>query len=96
MESLGLEIYLDEHINATYYLLRVMKYDEPKTTEKTIGLYSHKDANALSILYQNKVDGLEVQTKDGEWITVKPSPNCFIVIIGESLNVSHFLNFHFP
>ncbi|KAJ4835316.1 hypothetical protein Tsubulata_942120 [Turnera subulata] len=83
VESLGLEKYKDEIMNSNYYLLRVMKYDVPKPGEKNIGLVSHKDLNVMTILHQNN-DGLEIQTKTGEWITVKTSPDSFIVMTGES------------
>ncbi|KAJ7951842.1 2-oxoglutarate-dependent dioxygenase [Quillaja saponaria] len=85
LESLGVEKYLDEHMNSTNYLLRVMKYKEPQTKEAKLGLNSHTDKNIVTILYQNQVEGLEVQTKDGAWFTVKPSPESFIVMIGDSL-----------
>ncbi|KAK9281858.1 hypothetical protein L1049_004764 [Liquidambar formosana] len=85
LESLGVEKYYDEHKESTNYLLRVMKYKGPQTTETKLGLTSHTDKNIMTILYQNQVDGLEVQTKGGEWINVKPSPNSFIVMIGDSL-----------
>ncbi|XP_065868788.1 probable 2-oxoglutarate-dependent dioxygenase AOP1 isoform X1 [Euphorbia lathyris] len=86
-ESFGVEKYLDEHLNSTYNILRLNKYEAPQTSEKKIGLRDHTDKNTTSILYQNQTDGLEVQTKDGEWINVKFSPNSFVVIIGESFNV---------
>lgn len=85
LESLDLEKYLDEHMDSTNYLLRVMKYKGPKTTETKLGLNSHTDKNIVTILCQNQVDGLEVQTKNGEWINVTPSPNSFIAMIGDSL-----------
>ncbi|XVF74660.1 hypothetical protein PTKIN_Ptkin13bG0129300 [Pterospermum kingtungense] len=85
LESFDLEKYMDEHMDSTNYLLRVMKYKGPKTTETKLGLNSHTDKNIVTILYQNEVDGLEVQTKDGEWIDVKPTKDSFIVMIGESL-----------
>ncbi|KAJ4835318.1 hypothetical protein Tsubulata_042120 [Turnera subulata] len=85
LESLGLEKYLDEHMDSTNYLLRVMKYKGPQSTDTKLGLTSHTDKNIVTILYQNDVVGLEVQTKDGEWITVKPSPDSFTVMIGDSL-----------
>ncbi|KAJ4835320.1 hypothetical protein Tsubulata_842121 [Turnera subulata] len=72
VESLGLEKYMDEIMNATYYLLRV-------------GIYAHKDPNTITILNQN-ADGLEIQTKDGEWIQVKASPDSFILLVGESFH----------
>lgn len=88
MESLGVEKYLEEHLGSANYLLRVMKYKGPQTKETKMGLSAHTDKNIVTILYQNQVEGLEVQTKDGEWISVKPSPNSFIVMIGDSLHVS--------
>ncbi|GKV04301.1 hypothetical protein SLEP1_g16473 [Rubroshorea leprosula] len=87
LESFGLEKYMDEHLNSTTYTLRGFKYTSPKTTESKVGLIPHQDKNMISILYQlNEVDGLEIQTKDGEWISVKASPESFIVVIGESLH----------
>lgn len=65
-----------------------MKYKGPQTSETKLGLNSHTDKNIVTILYQNQVDGLEVQTKNGEWINVKPSPDSFIAMIGDSLYVS--------
>ncbi|XVE88984.1 hypothetical protein DITRI_Ditri19aG0113700 [Diplodiscus trichospermus] len=85
LESFDLEKYMDEHMDSTNYLLRIMKYKGPKTTETKLGLNSHTDKNIITILYQNEVDGLEVQRKDGEWINVKPSKDSFIVMMGDSL-----------
>ncbi|XP_073128000.1 probable 2-oxoglutarate-dependent dioxygenase AOP1 [Henckelia pumila] len=84
LESLGLEKYIDEHIESTNYLVRVQKYDAPKSHETEIGLTAHTDKNMVTILYQNEVDGLEVQKKDGQWILVEPSPDSFIVMIGQA------------
>ncbi|KAJ4835317.1 hypothetical protein Tsubulata_842120 [Turnera subulata] len=84
VQSLGLEKYKDEIMNSTNYLLKVVKYDVPKTGEKNIGMVSHEDRNLMTILHQNN-DGLEIQTKTGEWIRVKTSPDSFFVLTGESL-----------
>lgn len=91
VEGLGLEKYLDEHLNSSDSCIRVIKYECPKTTEAEIGLAAHTDHGMIAILYQNQVDGLEVETKTGEWIDVKLKPDQFIVIIGESFLVSCFL-----
>ncbi|OMP00180.1 Oxoglutarate/iron-dependent dioxygenase [Corchorus olitorius] len=85
LESFNLEKYMDEHMDSTNYLLRVMKYKGPKTIETKLGLNSHTDKNIVTILYQNEVEGLAIQSKDGEWFDVKPSKDSFIVMIGESL-----------
>ncbi|XP_052198747.1 probable 2-oxoglutarate-dependent dioxygenase AOP1 [Diospyros lotus] len=84
LEGLGVEKYVDEHMESTNYLLRLMKYKGPQTSETRLGLNSHTDKNIVTILYQNHVEGLQVQTKDGQWIDVKPSPDSFVVMIGDS------------
>jgi len=95
LESLGVEKYLEEHMNSTNYLLRVMKYKGPQTSDTKLGLSTHSDKNIVTILYQNEVQGLEVLTKDGKWISHKPSPHTFVVMIGDSLHVNsvHLLPF---
>ncbi|KAD4982900.1 hypothetical protein E3N88_19571 [Mikania micrantha] len=83
LESLGMEKYSDDHMDNTKHLLRVAKYKGPDTHEPITGLTSHIDKTTLSILYQNKVQGLELQTRSGEWITVDQSPDSFTVFVGE-------------
>ena len=90
VESFGLEKYLDEHMSCSDNYFKFGKYEAPTSTEKETGLSAHTDKTITTILYQNQVDGLEVQTKDGQWINVKFSPHSLLVIIGESLNVSQF------
>ncbi|KAL7099788.1 hypothetical protein ACP275_09G107800 [Erythranthe tilingii] len=84
LENIGIKKYLDEHIDSTNNVVRVQKYDGPKTNETELGLVPHIDMNTLTILFQDDVIGLEMQTKDGDnWI--ETSPNSFIVMAGESL-----------
>ncbi|KAE8707324.1 katanin p60 ATPase-containing subunit A1-like [Hibiscus syriacus] len=83
LETFGVEKYTDEFINSTNYLLKVMKYEGSQTNEPSLRALSDQ----TTILYQNEADGLEILSKDGEWITVKPSPSSFIFIVGESLSV---------
>ncbi|KAK7396205.1 hypothetical protein VNO78_17040 [Psophocarpus tetragonolobus] len=86
LESLGVEKYLDEHMNSTNYLARLIKYEGPQTNEAKVGIAEHTDKNIFTTLCQNQVDGLEVQTKRGEWIKCKPStPNSFVVVTGDTL-----------
>ncbi|KAK8617613.1 hypothetical protein V6N13_080523 [Hibiscus sabdariffa] len=91
LESFGLEKHMDELINSTNtnHHLRIIKYESPETNEPTLGvrLRAHCDMNALTLLYQNEVDGLEIRNKDGEWIKLMPSANSFVVVIGESFSV---------
>lgn len=90
LESLGVEKYMEEHLESTNYLLRVMKYKgTDQSNETKIGLHSHTDKNIVTILYQNHVEGLQVQTKDGKWINFQPSPHSFVAMIGDSFHVSN-------
>ncbi|PIA65340.1 hypothetical protein AQUCO_00100664v1 [Aquilegia coerulea] len=65
------------------YIVRLNKYNAPRTKETIMGVVPHKDKSFVSILGQNDVHGLEIQTKDGEWITMEPSASSFVVMIGE-------------
>ncbi|KAJ8433493.1 hypothetical protein Cgig2_018027 [Carnegiea gigantea] len=82
-ESYGVEKYLDSHLNSTTYLLRIAKYGAPQEEEGTIGGVAHTDKNFITILHQNDVDGLEVQTKDGHWVPYEAFPHSFVVMAGE-------------
>ncbi|KAK4252844.1 hypothetical protein QN277_010989 [Acacia crassicarpa] len=87
LESLGVEKYLDEHMNSSTYMLRVMKYSAPQTEDSKMGVIQHTDAGITTILYQiNEVEGLEIETKDGNWITYQPSPHSFVVFVGDCLH----------
>ncbi|CAN8308602.1 unnamed protein product [Cochlearia groenlandica] len=94
MESFGIEKYIDQHLDSTEYVLRMLKYtpptiddDDDDDEEKRIGLGSHTDKNLMTILHQcqEDVDGLEVKTKDEKWIKVKPSHDSFLIMVGDSL-----------
>ncbi|KAJ7946014.1 2-oxoglutarate and fe-dependent oxygenase-like protein [Quillaja saponaria] len=48
----------------------------------------HKDAGAIIVLAQDDVGGLEVTRKsDGEWIPVKPTPDAYIINVGDIVQV---------
>jgi len=65
-----------------------MKYKGPQTSDTKLGLSTHSDKNVVTILYQNQVEGLEVMTKDGKWISYKPSSGSFVAMIGDSIHVN--------
>ncbi|KAJ8763596.1 hypothetical protein K2173_002479 [Erythroxylum novogranatense] len=53
-----------------------------------LGVGRHKDSSALTILAQDDVGGLEVKQKwDGEWIPVRPTPDAYIINIGDVFQV---------
>ncbi|GMY34125.1 putative 2-oxoglutarate-dependent dioxygenase AOP1.2 [Fagus crenata] len=84
-ESYGVEKYYDSYIESTTYLLRVLKNRAPHGNEPNLGFVTHTDKSFTTILHQNQIDGLEVELKDGEWITVEYSPSSFVVMAGDAL-----------
>ncbi|KAL2516550.1 2-oxoglutarate (2OG) and Fe(II)-dependent oxygenase superfamily protein [Forsythia ovata] len=83
--SYGLENFYNSFIESSFYLTRFMKYRVPKEDENNIGLLPHTDKNFMSIIHTNHVRGLEIETRDGEWIDLQPSPFTFLVIAGEPM-----------
>ncbi|XP_039009379.1 probable 2-oxoglutarate-dependent dioxygenase AOP1.2 [Hibiscus syriacus] len=94
LEIFGVDKYADELDDNTNYMLKLMKYNAPPYGKPTSGVFAHCDKNMVTLLYQNEVDGLQIQNKDGEWMNIKPSPDSFIVMVGESFNVGHLFITH--
>ncbi|KDP32296.1 hypothetical protein JCGZ_13221 [Jatropha curcas] len=87
-ESFGMANHYDLHVQDSTSLFRVMKYIAPRNgDDSVIALRSHTDKNAITILCQNEVQGLQVQTKDGNWVCAMVPQDAFFVIIGEALKV---------
>ncbi|EEF47046.1 probable 2-oxoglutarate-dependent dioxygenase AOP1 isoform X2 [Ricinus communis] len=92
-ESFGMEKHYDSHIQDSTSLFKVMKYIAPPSNgrgsgeDSAIALRAHRDKNAITILCQNEVQGLEVESKDGEWARVMVPQDAFVVIVGEALKV---------
>ncbi|XP_030531734.1 2-oxoglutarate-dependent dioxygenase AOP3-like [Rhodamnia argentea] len=83
-ENYGLEKCYDSHVASTSYLLRILKYRAPETSDQgDNALPRHTDKTFLSILNQNRINGLEIKTKEGEWIGIDLPPNAFIVMAGD-------------
>uniref|UniRef100_K3Z7N3 2-oxoglutarate-dependent dioxygenase DAO n=1 Tax=Setaria italica TaxID=4555 RepID=K3Z7N3_SETIT len=85
MEGLGVAKYHDALRASTWHLFRMSEYQAPHAAEKTVRFGSHQDTNLLSIVCQHEVEGLEVQTRDGERVLVKPSPTSLVVMVGQAL-----------
>ncbi|KAI3681387.1 hypothetical protein L6452_36181 [Arctium lappa] len=83
-ESYGVKKYHESYNESVTYLLRVMKYRPPNMNETKMGSVSHTDKTFISILSQNQVKGLEVKTKDNNWIPVNYPPSSFLVMAGDA------------
>ena len=68
--------------------IRLNHYPPCPSPDLALGVGRHKDAGALTILYQDDVGGLDVRRRsDGEWVRVKPVPNSFIINVGDIIQV---------
>ena len=97
-ESYGLKKDYEPLLNSTNYLLRLLKYGR-SLGETNVGFKAHMDKTFFTLLYQNPVNGLEIRTKEGEWITYEPSsPTSFAVIAGDvcMVGLSYFLFYKIP
>ena len=50
------------------------------------GSAPHRDFGALTVLAQDQVGGLQVQSPDGNWLDVPELPNSFVVNVGNMLH----------
>ena len=68
--------------------MRLNRYPPCPFPHLALGVGRHKDAGALTVLAQDHVGGLEVKRKkDGQWIRVKPTPDAFIINVGDIFQV---------
>lgn len=90
-DSYGLDkLKCESFLESTNYAFRSYKYKIPATDESSVGVNSHTDSTFITILHQ-RVDGLEVKLKDGEWFGVDASP-LFCVMAGDAFMVSFYNN----
>lgn len=54
--------------------------------ESQFGVSPHTDYGCITILYQDAVGGLQVQDRNGEWLTAHPIPGTFVVNVGDLLH----------
>ena len=83
-------------VDPSYFLARVDKpvsrgaliYYPARSAEPesaTFGSAPHADYGTLTLLAQDDVGGLQVQTKSGDWITAEPIDGTFVVNVGDLL-----------
>lgn len=80
------ESYFDEHIHLGNSILRAIHYPpilhEPKSA---IRAEQHEDINLITLLVGASADGLEILSKEGEWLPVKAGPGEIVVNVGDML-----------
>jgi len=82
-ENYGVEKHYESHVGSKTYLLKFLKYLAPPESISMPAFPQHTDKTFLSILHQNDVNGLEVKSKDGEWISLQLPPKSYVVMAGD-------------
>jgi isopenicillin N synthase-like dioxygenase len=80
------EQFFDEKIKNGNSILRAIHYP-PITQEpaSAIRAEQHEDINLITLLIGASADGLQVLTLDGEWISVRSSPDHIVINVGDML-----------
>ncbi|KAK9068160.1 hypothetical protein SSX86_012271 [Deinandra increscens subsp. villosa] len=86
-ESYGAGKYHESFEESKSYLLKTNKYRPPESSETNLAAKMHTDKNFISVLSQSEMNGLEVQSKDGEWMAVEYPPSSFFVMTGDAFMV---------
>lgn len=78
---------IEDMMSASHF--RVIKYKVPKSDKDCENaLLPHTDKNALTILCQNEVQGLEILTKEtNKWVQLNIPKEGFVVFVGDILKV---------
>ena len=84
---LGLEEhYFDPYVHNGNSILRAIHYppitQEPKSA---IRAEQHEDINLITLLVGASADGLQIQTKTGDWVPVTSLPEQIVVNVGDML-----------
>ncbi|XP_071713514.1 probable 2-oxoglutarate-dependent dioxygenase AOP1 [Rutidosis leptorrhynchoides] len=84
-ESYGVEKYSESYNQSMCYNLKFSKYSKRDVSvHNSLAVRAHTDKTFISILGQNHMNGLQVQMKDGEWVTIDYLPSSFVVNVGDA------------
>jgi len=86
--SLGLaDDYFDRDFGEPTCTLRLIRYPtHDGAVENQFGFAPHIDTSFLTLLAQSALPGLEVRTREGEWIRPPMIPGTFVVNTGEMMS----------
>ncbi|KFK39229.1 hypothetical protein AALP_AA3G216700 [Arabis alpina] len=77
-----------DNFNEQMSLVRINRYPPCPRPDLALGVGHHSDANVLTILTVDEVEGLQVSRRsDGVWFPVKTVPNAIVINIGNCMEV---------
>ncbi|KAF5174891.1 Dmr6-like oxygenase [Thalictrum thalictroides] len=89
MISEGLNLpssFIEDTVGEIYQNITISYYPPCPQPDLTLGLQSHSDMGAITLLIQDDVEGLHV-LKDGEWVTVQSIPDAIVVILADQTEI---------
>ena len=79
--------YFTEGFDDPMYTVRLSHYPPVEAAaENQFGIAPHSDSSFFTLLAQNKIPGLSIQTRDGTWIDAPALPGTFLVNSGDMLH----------
>lgn len=98
-ESLGLQpSCIEDGVGEFYQNITISYYPPCPQPDLTLGLQSHSDMGAITLLIQDDVGGLQVLKNGGgddRWVTVQPLSDAILVLLADQTEVNkeiHDLN----
>ncbi|KAL3575917.1 hypothetical protein D5086_021200 [Populus alba] len=86
-ESLGLPTScIEDAVGEFYQNITISYYPACPQPHLTLGLQSHSDMGAITLLIQDHVGGLQI-LKDSRWITVHPQSHSILVILADQMEI---------
>nr|UXG53454.1 GA2ox7 [Liriodendron chinense] len=86
-DGLEKKFYESEFNNCDGYL-RIINYTPPQMIveeEELEGLGMHTDMSCITIVNQDEIGGLQVRSKEGNWMDIRPCEGTLVVNIGDLL-----------
>ncbi len=81
-------VFQDVYTPLPNQLLKIIRYPGRDIAESSQGVGPHKDGGLVTVLLQDTVAGLRVQTEAGVWINAPPIPGTFVINTGELLELA--------
>lgn len=80
------KLLMDEQSDSVF---RVNYYPARPERRNLTGFGEHTDPQIISVLRSNDSPGLQISSKDGDWISVPPDQYSFFINVGDSLQVRY-------